>query len=251
MILLILILIFQSSYLQVYAVDNTTYYARVLFEQVYLYKTPTDNNHYSNILFELPKTYFVELLSKDGNFYEARYLNYVGYVKKDSVQAVSSTPINPFLNNVKFRVYAELSQSLWSSPSTEISSSSLITQIPHLTSNIEYIGKIYGESLIEGRTNIWYYCKYSSTKDYYGYVYSDFCDEMPVIANNTENIDYINNPTFEVYVEPTKTIPIDNNYVGIIVGILTVPALVFAFMVIKGSKIINHERPHKKEVVDY
>ena len=233
------------------AAENKTYYAKILFEQVYLYKSPVDNNDITNIYFELPKTYFVELLSKSGDFYEARYLDFKGYVKKDSVQAVESTPINPFLNNISFRVYAELSQSLRSSPTTQASSSNLIVTIPNLTKNITYFGKVSGECLIEGRTNVWYYCKYTADKDYYGYVYSDFCDEMPPIVSNTEEITYITNPTFEVQTQSTNTIPITNNAVGIIIGILSVPALIFVFMIMKGTKFLNKEKFKSREVIDY
>lgn len=251
MILLILLILFNTSFPVVSAYENQTYYARVLFEQVYLYKSPIDNNDYSNIYFELPKTYFVELLSKQGNFYQARYMNFTGYVKKDSVQAVSSTPINPFLTNISFRVYAELSQNLRSSPYATENNSNLITKIPLLTKNITYIGKVYGECLIDGRTNVWYYCKYTSSNEYVGYVYSDFCDEMPVIPNNLEELTYINNPTFEVYSPPPTTIPESNNVVGVIIAIMTVPALIFVFIVMKSSKIVLRQKHKEKEVVDY
>ena len=250
MILLILLIFFQSSYVSVYAVETETYYAKVLFEQVYFYKTPTEDNSLSNIFFELPKTYFVELVGKENNFYKAKYLNIYGYVKKDSVQAVASTPINPFLTNVNFRVYASLSETMWSNATTSNNSTSL-TQLPHLTNNLTYIGKINGECLIDGRTNIWYYCKYTSDKDYYGYVYSDFCDQMTIFSDNTEEVEYISNPTFEVVTPPTKTIPENSNAVGIIVGILSIPVLIFVFMIMKGTKILSGEKISKKEIIDY
>ena len=250
MIILILILLFQSPTPIVYATNNQTYYARVLFEQVYLYKSNNNDSSIENIYFELPKTYFVELIDISGNFYKARYLNFTGFVKKDSVQAISNTPINPFLTNINFRVYAELSQSLWSTPSTE-NKNNLITEIPPLTKNIQYIGKIHGECLIEGRTNVWYFCKYATEKDNYGYIYSDFCDEMPTVINNTEDVNYINNPTFKTPITPTKTIPKDSNAVGIVVGILSVPALIFVLMIMKGTRILSAEKIKNKEVVDY
>ena len=105
MILLVFILFFQSTIPYAYAYENKTYYAKIMFEQVYLYKTPTNKNDMENIYFELPKTYFVKLLSRHDDFYEVRYLNIFGYVKKDSVQAVSHTPLNPFLTNL---VYSSL-----------------------------------------------------------------------------------------------------------------------------------------------
>lgn len=250
MIILVLILYLQATNIQVFAVENQTYYARVLFEQVYLYKSAVEDNSYSNIFFELPKTYFVELVDVENNFYKAKYLNFTGYVKKDSVQAVASTPKNPFLNNVKFRVYAELSEKLWPTPTTM--NSTAIIEIPPLTRNIQYIGKLNGECLIDGRTSTWFFCKYNTTeKEHYGYVYSDFCDEISPIFNNTEEIAYVNNPTFMPTPIQINSIPKDSNAVGIIIGIMSIPALIFVFMLLKGTRILSTEKIKKKEVVDY
>lgn len=251
MFILILLIVFHSITPPVIAVNSQTFYAKILFEQVYFYKSPIDDNSSNNVYFELPKTYFVELLSKHGDFYEARYLDLFGYVKKDCVQAVSSTPSKPFLEDVNFRVYAELSQSLWSSPYPNLSSTNLVTTLPNLTKNLNYYGTIQGESLIEGRTNIWYFCKYSAEADYYGYIYSDFCDEMTAINQNNENISFITNPTFETNIQQPKSIPTNNNSVGIIIGILSIPALIFVFLLLKGTNILSKEPIKRKEVIDY
>lgn len=248
MILLCLLIFFSSINLNVSAAENKTYYARILFDQVYLYKTPNENNEYQNIYFELPKTYFVELTDKENDFYKARYLSFTGYVKKDCVQAVENAPANPFLTNITFRVYAELSQTIREFPQTN---STAIATMPNLTKNISYISKLTGESAIEGRTNVWYFCKYTLDKDYYGYVYSDFCDDMQPIVENTEQVKYISNPTFEVSKQNIKTIPTSSNTVGIIVGILSVPALVFVFLIMKGTRILSNDRFKNKEVIDY
>lgn len=246
MITLIFSLLFNSINPIVYALDSSpAYYARIMFEQVYLYKTNQNDNSISNIYFELPKTYFVLLTGEVGDFYKAKYLNFTGYVKKDSVQATSSTPANPFLNNISFRVYANLSENLWSQPSV---SSNLITAIPHLNKNLEYYGKIQGESLIDGRTNIWYYCKYNNE---YGYVYSDFCDEFTPYTSNTETVNYISNPTFNIAPQPTNTIPQNSNAVGIVVLILAVPAIIFVLMLLKSSRLFKTTTSSNKEVVDY
>lgn len=230
----------------------TRYFAKVMYDDVYLFKTPTDIDDISNIYFELPKTYFVELLdSANEDFYMANYLSFSGYVKKDSVQAIIGTPTSPFLENINFRVYAELSRDLRNEPSLNNGTSSQITYIPLYSKNLTYIGKIYGETLIDGRTNIWYYCKYSADKDYYGYVYSDFCDEMDTIQNNLEKVTFTENPTFEPIPEPTYTIPQNSNNVGIIIGVLSVPALVFLLMIVKGKHILSGEKFKDKEVIDY
>ena len=250
MILLIFILLFQTSNINVSATNVNIYYARILFDQVYLYKTPTDDNSISNTYFELPKTYFVELTGKQGDFYEAKYLNFTGYVKKDSVQAVDGTPNKPFLDNITFRVYAELSENLRSEPM--VTNANLITHIPPLSKNIQFVGKINGECLIDGRTNVWFYCKFVNNNSiYYGYVYSDFCDEFTPISENNEELNYISNPTFDEYVPPLKSIPENDNIVGLIIGILSIPALIFIFLIMKSGKILSHKKIKRKEVVDY
>ena len=251
-ILILILILTQTAPLYVCASVNNSIFARIMFDQVYLYKNPIDLLDSSNVYFELPKTYFVELTDiAENNFYKVNYQNFSGYVKKESVQAILGTPTKPFLKDVNFRVYAELSRDLRSEPNTSNGSSSQIAYIPLLTRNITYYGKIYGESLIDGRTNIWYYCKYSADKDYYGYVYSDFCDEMTPILQNTEEVIYTENPTFKESSLSPYTIPSNDNSVGIIVGILSVPAMVFLLLAIKGIHIISKEKFKNKEVIDY
>lgn len=253
LVLIFLLTFFQTQTLDIYASVNQTYYARVMFDQVYFYKTPYEINDSSNIYFVLPKSYFVELTDLvENDFYKANYLNFSGYVKKDSVQAIEGIPSSPYLKNINFRVYAELSRNLRSEPNTSNGSSSQVAYIPLYTRNITYIGSIYGETLIDGRTNIWYYCKYSADKDYYGYVYSDFCDELTPIVENTEKVTYLDNPTFKIESNQNNyTLPQSDNKLGIIVGILSVPALIFLFMIIKGKHILSKEKYNNKEVIDY
>ena len=51
----------RNSY-KVYATSSQTYFARVMADDVYLYKNAIGSEDFSNIYFELPRTYFVELL---------------------------------------------------------------------------------------------------------------------------------------------------------------------------------------------
>jgi len=251
MFILIFLLFLEATTPCVYATDTETYFARVMFEQVYLYKTPTDDDSVSNVYFELPKTYFVELTnSYDDTFFVAKYLDLTGYVKKTCVQAIDGIPTTPYLNNISFRVYAEMSTEIFSEPNKS-DSSNLVGTIPLFTRNIQYYGAIKGQSLIEGRTNVWYYCKYTSDTTHYGYIYSDFCDEMPTIIENTEQVTYIDNPTFTIEIPPQNSIPITDNVVGIVIGILSIPAFIFVFMIIKGKHILTKEPTKNKEVIDY
>ena len=106
MLVLILILLFSSTAetLPVSAATTETYFARIMFDQVFLYKTPNNIEDSSNIYFELPKSYFVELTdSANDNFYKVNYLNLTGYVKKDSVQTIAGVPMSPYLENINFR----------------------------------------------------------------------------------------------------------------------------------------------------
>ncbi|MFQ6724521.1 MAG: hypothetical protein ACLRFE_04250, partial [Clostridia bacterium] len=81
---------------QVSANDNCAY-AQILHAGCYLYKSPVDNTNYSNVYFMLENSYFVELLSDyNDEFYKAKYMDIVGYVKKSQVQCVQGTPKTPY-----------------------------------------------------------------------------------------------------------------------------------------------------------
>ena len=236
----------------VYASTGTTYYARIMQDNSYLYKTNVDVDDFSNVYFILPKTYFVELVDETQNgFYKVNYLTFTGYVKKDCVQAIAGTPFTPFLSNINFRVYSEQSRDLRTEPTTISGSSSQVAYIPLMSRNLTYFGTIIGEELIDGRTNVWYYCKYSAEKDYYGYVYSDFCDELTPIKENTEEVTYITSPNFNPEPEPLTALPLKNKTTGIIVAVLCIPAGIFLFMIFKTKKIITNPKVKTGEVIDY
>lgn len=248
--LMFILFLLQPSLPYVSADSIDTFFARVMYDNVYLYKSALDIQDYSNVYFELPRTYFVELIDSHGDFYQVKYLSFTGYVKKESVQTIVGTPMKPYLNDISFRVYSEQSRSLRIEPTETAGSASLVTYIPLLSRNLTYYGKIVGTSLIQGRTNIWYYCKYTADKDYYGYVYSDFCDEMTTILENTENVIYRSNPTFESTKIETS-LPIEDKTTTIIIAILCIPAIIFVFMILKSSVILNKEKRETKEIREY
>jgi len=251
--LIILILFFQPTLPTAYAATDVEYYARIMYDDVMLYKEPVELDDFSNVHFILPRTYFVKLIDETPNgFFKVNYLDFTGYVKKEYVQTIVGTPITPFLENINFRVYSEQSRDLRSEPSTLTGSSSQVAYIPLMNRNLTFYGKIVGEELISGRTNIWYYCKYSAEQDYYGYVYSDFCDELTAIQENTEQVTYAENPNFNPEIETTpNAIPLNSNATGIIVAVLCLPACAFLFMIFKNKTILSHEKPKSKEIIDY
>ncbi len=235
---------------QVFA--STIYYARIMTTDAYLYKSPIDVDDYSNVYFVLPQTYFVQLIDSSNNsFYKVNYSSFTGYVKKDCVQTIVGSPKTPYLDYLNFRVYAEMSRDLRSEPTTLSGSSSQVAYIPLYNRNLTYYGSIIGEQCIDGRTNVWYYCKYSAGEDFYGYVYSDFCDELPnPLPNNSEEVVYTTAPDFGE-APPKTSLPLNDSTTGIIIAILCVPALLFLFLILKGSKIMKSDKTSKGEIQDY
>lgn len=247
----ILIVILISSQLNLDIVfAKEEYYARVMYEQVNFYRQPLLDESMANVWFELPKTYFVKLLDRAGDdFYLAEYNGIQGYVKKDSVRAINGTPSNPYLKDIFFRIYAEPSRDMRSFPAIDNTLSEQVTYIPLYSKNIEYISRTIGQELILNRTNVWYYCKYTTDKEYFGYVYSDFCDEITQINNNNENVTYIDNPTFIVE-NSNDNISSNSKLLGIVLAIMCVPTLAFVFLIIRGKHIMNYQKS-KKEIIDY
>lgn len=230
------------------AAQNSIYFARVLTNDCYLYKTPYNLDGYDNLYFIIPQTYFVQLTGEDGDYFSATYLNFNGYVKKSCVRSIIGSPRTPYNNSATVRVYSTQSQVIHEKPH---SSSKQVTTIP-LYENVKYIGSVYGEEMVYERTNVWYYCCYTLDKEYYGYIYSDFCDQETGFVDNAEMVDYTEFPNFNL---PTANISpaqkFNKKATGIIVAVLMVPALIFVFLCVKGSKLLTKEKSKSKEVKDY
>lgn len=243
---------FNSVSIPVYATSDTEYYARIMYNDVYLYKNPVDIDDYSNVLFTLPRTYFVRLIENaDNDFYKVNYLDFTGFVKKERVQAIVGTPNNKYLSNISFRIFSEQSRDLRSEPTTSGGSSHQVTYIPLYSRNLTYYGEIHGDALIEERTDIWYYVKYTTDKDYYGYVYSDFCDQFSPRPLNTEEVEYTTFPDFSKNETPASAIPFESNTTGIIIAILSVPALIFLVLILRSSRLVRRDNSSSKEIKDY
>ena len=82
------------------AADEAALYARVTSPDVYLYEEADENSG----LFILPETYFVKILSENGDYYAAEYLCDTpnrtpvrGYCRKTDVECVDYIPETPFL----------------------------------------------------------------------------------------------------------------------------------------------------------
>lgn len=220
-------------------------FARVNGYNVYLYRSPSSSESLDNKYFAIDRTYFVKITaSADDHFYKAEYNGIKGYVKKQLVSFVDGEPNCPYASGISFRIYGDQSRSLRSEPSDEGGSSTLIEYLPLYTTNITYLGAIEGVEVIKERTNVWYYCKYTGEKTLFGYVYSDMCDKMNKVLLNTENMTYIDEPSWlRPSVAETK---LSKKNTNIIIGILAVPTGIITFMLIAGQKLLSNKEPKEK-----
>lgn len=225
------------------------FFAKVVQEDVYLYSDPIDN--IDKTMFEIPKTYFVKLLDETNNdFYYAMYKDVYGYVKKSQVVVMDGTPTSPY-PNATFRIFSPDGIGLYSSPSTSLTNQ--LTNIPYLTNTLKFYGYISGQEAIPEKSNIWYYCNYYNELNYYGYVYSVFCDQLSQIQDNLETFNVIENPIFKTNESPTELSPTAMAF--IIIGV-SIPCLLVIYLLIRPSltkdKILNeHPKAKKKYHGDY
>lgn len=224
------------------------WYARIMDENVCFYKSPL-NNTTSNIYFILESSYFVKLIDEAGaDFYKAEYRDLVGYVKKNEVKTIKSTPNTPYLENVNFRVYSPISQYMRSSPSINDGSSSQVYFLPNYSMDSDYYGKIYGESAIIDRTNVWYFCKYTADKEYFGYIYSDGVDKLTNFPKNNEICEYVAAPDFSMTesVATTKSpILVNSKKFRYLILIVSIPVAIFIFMILKSNIILKLQKKER------
>lgn len=223
------------------------WYGRVFDTYVYFYSTPQDDERFQ--MFIIEPSYFVQLTQEfNSTFYSAKYRNITGYVKKKDVQATSSSIKNPYLDNIYFRVYLRESQTLYTKPSSQ---SDVIKEIPLYTKNVEYIGKIQGETMIKERTSDWYYCKYTLDKTYYGYIYAEGVDQMSTIYKNNEECDYVEIPDFSTPTNNLSIVTTDSNGYNKLVVFVSIFVLIFVFLAIKSSSILHSKKQKNKEVTNF
>lgn len=219
-------------------------FAKVEKSGVFLYNSPIDDPMYQ--VFEIPATYFVELLAnaqdEEDKFYSARYIDIFGYIKKNDVLPVQGTPSNPFAAGASFRIFSPSGLDLKSTPSNETPFNRIVN-VPYLCTDLVYYGQIQGEEMIPDKSTTWYYCKYiSGTSIYYGYLYSDLCDKLSTIPQNAEIL-----PNFEgeLFVKPpvTESASSPLSTLGTEVKLLAIcaiclPCLVLIYLLFKPTKLV-------------
>lgn len=234
---------------------DTTFFARIKYANCPLLKNPSSDSSFSNTHFLIPQTYFVEVFSKTGDYYEAQYLGTRGYIRKGDVEFVSGTPQTPFANKISFRVFAQNGLNLRSSPKESEGIANRLTTIPFLETNLQYIGMIEGEEAISNRGNIWYYCNYFRMDETLtGYVYAGYCDMLSSITQNTENLPVITEPSFEQLAVKDEVSDIGDGSLNnlskrsqiLIIVAVSLPALIILYLLFKPTKIVAGLKQSKK-----
>ncbi|MBO4412559.1 MAG: hypothetical protein J5779_00900 [Clostridia bacterium] len=235
-------------------------YARVKHATVNLYRTPSEDETYKNIYFTIPETYFVELLSYENDkFFYARYLDVYGYVKISDVSCVAGTPINPFAANVSFRVFIPNGVDMRSSPS-QSDGLNYVASVNYLETNLQYYGKILGEEAVVYKGNDWYYCKLTkNSTEQKGYIYSAYCDMLTSIPQNTEILEYIDEPNFNTKQTSAEAETVDSSISAfpistqiIIIAAICVPCILLIYLIFKPTRLStkayqNAERKFSKK----
>lgn len=217
-------------------------YARAENDGAYLYKTPSVVQE-DNIYFEIPKSYFVLLISNfTTDFYKAQYRDIVGYVLKNTVSPVKEKPQTPYLTDITFRVFSSDGLEMLSSPFP--SKYKAVVKTVELYKSIDYYGICYGDEYVDGRGNIWYYCKDGES----GYLYKGLCDNLGPIPLNMESTTTIENP-FEDgdndYLYSLIDLSIEMKILLVI--LVCAPSLLLVYMLFKPFKIKKNMAKSKQK----
>lgn len=275
-VLLSIFFIFCCNFIKinevVYASDSQ--FARVLKSGVKLYKEPVLSEEMDNVYFEIPRTYFVELL-ENGNdyFYKAKYIDVIGYVRKTDVQCVLGSPKQPYASEISFRIYSLNGLNLRSEPSQEKGLFSVVISIPFMSTDLQFYGEVQGEEAISYKGTTWYYCRYvKDGAEYYGYVYSIFCDQKTELEENVEILEYISEPNFAVKPNPDMTEKVEQEFdfasfsglkQALIIIAVCVPCFIIVYLLFKptkiavsalesnGRKVVKRKKFKKKRNQDY
>lgn len=227
---------------------ENVYYAKITNNDVCFYSTPSKNN--LSTLFVIPQSYFVKLIDDENeDFYYAKYKDLYGYVLKNEVVVMNGTPVKPF-PTAHFRIFSPEGQGLYTSP--YLNENNKITTIPYLSQNITYYGTLLGEQVIPDKSAEWYYCNYSSNDNYFGFVYSVFCDKLEEFSINSETFDIINSPQFN---EKSASQELSStSMVFIIIGV-SLPCLIVMYLLLKPTllkeKVINQSSHKRKNRGDF
>ena len=225
----------QSIDCEVFAVSQ---YARAT-ESTNLYRL-SENDALENVICIVEKSYFVEIISETESYYKVNYNNISGYVKKNEVKKVTSTPSTPFPYNIKIVIDSDCN--LRSTPTIKSPTNNILTTLKSNESDITFIGRIFSDEAIDFGGTTWYYVNYQG---YYGYVYNKYVKTITPIYENTEVIPYLNDD-FNKIVNPITHTPS-----LVIIIILFIPCIFILLILYIPRKINNKIKSHKSpKIID-
>lgn len=239
LILCIIFIALSVSYNFSYIVYADTSYARAL-EGINLYKFTTNSNELKDVICLVEKSYFVEIISDNGDTYKVNYNGIQGYVKKNDVKLTLTKPTTPFPYNIKLTLESDCN--LRSTPTTKSTTNNVITTLYAGENNFTFIGRIFSDEAIDFGGTTWYYVNYQGN---YGYIYNRYVKSITPIYENTEHISYK-----EAEISIIQN-PITHTPSLIIIIILLLPCLLLLLILYLPRKTRTKVKPIKEpKIID-
>lgn len=223
---------------------ETVVYAKV-DENCALYKTIADQSSLSEIIFYVPSTYFVTILSQTSTeILRVRYENFTGYVYSKNVSVVSFTPSKPILTDITFDISENAGTQIWSKPSD--ATGRILTTISAGSLGIEYVASTLGDIPSGGKSNLWYFARFTPTTNtttvYEGYVYSEATTNLTHIPTNLEQ------DIEEISIDKTDQLTLATPVQIVLLSIISLPFLILISLVI--VKIIKGMAAKRRDKIE-
>ena len=233
LIIMFLISIFSSSSISTFA---DTRYARIQTSSN-LYSDASEN---SSTVCIAEKTYFVQILNETSQMYKVNYNGISGYIKKNDVKEITSTPNTPYPKNIKLKIGNDCN--LRSSPTTKTQISNVLNTIKAGETNIEFIGRIFADEAIDFGGTTWYLVKYLGE---YGYIYNKYVQTITPIYENNESVNYVENTNNSIQNPITHTPSI------LLIIIMSIPLLIILIILYAPKKFKTRTKKQKPiKVID-
>lgn len=196
-------------------------FGKVKNSEVYFYSSLST----SSGLFKLPYSYFVSVISVEGEFYQVTYKDLIGFVKKEDVTLMRGTPNTPYLNS-SFSNY--VAYSLYESPNTASTSLVMLEE----DSVLSFYGEMEGEE-VSSRGNTWYYASTNSNGNILrGYIYSEVVATPPEITVNSETFEEVSEDALASN-SPTSFSNLSTGTKVLLIIAITVPSIFILFFLVK------------------
>lgn len=223
---------FCTNNIFAYADTTKPCFYRVITKNAILYELNTDDTVSTEIICELPQTYFVTPKKALGDEYIiVSYLGVDGVVEIKDLTAVYSTPKTPYSIQT-FDLIKTANATVWSKPTTE---STYITSIPYNASEVIYIGSVEGQKINETDSGIWYLCKFVEVgkTTQLGYIHSSLAINLTPFTPNTEIVQL--EPSLPANASILAPELVSTNSLLIIL-LLTIPAIIVLVLIIKPKR---------------